>query len=427
MSKNFLEKNVEVLKQIDSTYKEIKTTINTNKNEPDINTWGKHFHRVWDELQTQAGWSTAKKSKIRLFIDRLFPKFRKRRSLKIYFLSKIFPSLKPLAKQQEPFFTQSPILQNGSDVAVTFPPEKSTYKTVYGFNMCSSGFDILYPLMTGHFSMELSETLLMLRILPHIDTFIDVGANIGFYSLLMAHEDRNNISIYAFEPGTENLKTLSAAIKANNMESKIKVLPYALSDKPGICELQLASFCSGDNSITPSPKVGIRGSESVKVETLDNIVEKFGFKQKNCFIKIDVEGHEEMVLMGGKNFFSSDNKPIVLVESWPISKKHPKNNNIYVLSFLESCGYDIFSVFHPRQGESPLLPFSTKHPRKNRPPIANYVAIPKSKPKLLTILNEPVDMRVFSSTEALSLIEKFLNNTNIQLKNRVNNAPRLQR
>lgn len=420
MLNNFLSQNTKILSCIDSTYCKIQATINENKNKRDICTWKHHFQLVWSEIQIGLRWPIPdEKSKKRLFLEKIFPALKKTKSLKLSVLSKIFPSLKYLANPREPLFTQSPILQKNSNVFLTFPPQTLTYKTIYGFDLCASGFDIQYPLMTGHYHAELAETLLMLRAVPHIDSFIDVGANIGFYSLLLAQEGNSKVSVFACEPSSENLKKLNTAIKINGMEKIITVLPFALGEKEGNVKLYLSSLCHGNNSVSPAPEVDIYDHEMVEIKTLDSVIKHLNLKQKNCLIKIDVEGYEEMVLMGGKEFLNSDYKPIILLEAWPTSKLHPKNNQVFVMNFLKDFGYRIFSIFPVQHQVEPLMPFDTSRPTKNLSPTGNYLAIPQNKMHLLKILNEPVDMRVFSSTDALNSLKNFLEGSCCQLTNRM--------
>lgn len=422
MFDNFLNKNTKILSQIDSVYSDIQTTVAKNNNKKDVVAWGYLFKDIWYGLHSELKWThyhLDRKSKTRKFMEKIFPSIKETAALKLAMLAKVFPSLKYLAKK-EPLFTQCPILQKDSNLSLTFPPNTITYKTIYGFDLCATGLDIQYTLITGHYHVELSETLLMLRSLQHIDAFIDVGANIGFYSLLMAQESEKKIPVFACEPGTENLKNMSKAIKINGMEKAITVLPFALGEETGKAELYLASRCAGDNTMSPTAGRDVCGSETVDVKTLDNVITQFNLKRKNCFIKIDVEGHEEMVLKGGKELLNSEFKPIILIEAWPESKIHPKNNHIFVINFLESCGYNIFSIFPAQNKKGPLVDFDTKHPTKNLPPTANYLAIPKNKMDLLKILNAPVDMRVFSSTEALISVKKYVDGSYSQLQNRLN-------
>lgn len=81
---------------------------------------------------------------------------------------------------------------------------------------------------------EPEETYLICKLLDHVDTFLNVGANIGYYC---GHALLKKKPTIAFEPEPQNLKYLLKNIKANNWESMIEIYPVAMSNKVGIVEI----------------------------------------------------------------------------------------------------------------------------------------------------------------------------------------------
>ena len=108
---------------------------------------------------------------------------------------------------------------------------------------------------------------------------IDVGANIGYYTLLLASAIGENGSIVAIEPSPENLRELYLNVERNNLTSKVEVVEAAVGDKAAVVGLR-----TGINSGVTD---GDKAAYQVPMDTIDNIV-----KRHVDFMKIDIEGHE---------------------------------------------------------------------------------------------------------------------------------------
>jgi FkbM family methyltransferase len=137
--------------------------------------------------------------------------------------------------------------------------------------------------------------------------FIDVGANVGFFSCLAASL---GAGVIAVEPHPLNLRTLYKNLLINDF-NEVEVYPIALSDTCGVSSLfgggQGASLLSGwgqirSNYITP-----------IALNTLDNIL--IGrFEGERLVIKIDTEGNEFRVLRGAQNTLVRRPSPVWFVE-----------------------------------------------------------------------------------------------------------------
>lgn len=121
------------------------------------------------------------------------------------------------------------------------------------------------------------------------DIVYDIGANVGFFTLLAAKLVGRSGAVYAFEPLRRNIEYLNRHIVANNLTT-VHVLPIAVSSRKGV-----AQFTSAD-----SPSMGRLtpgGDVEVETESLDELVGS-GRVPAPHFIKIDVEGAEYDVLNG---------------------------------------------------------------------------------------------------------------------------------
>ncbi|MEK6889286.1 MAG: FkbM family methyltransferase [Nanoarchaeota archaeon] len=141
---------------------------------------------------------------------------------------------------------------------------------------------------------------------------LDIGANIGVYSLLLAKLVGKKGKVYSFEPDGDNFRTLVKNTKLNRYENVV-FIKKAVSDKTGRIKLYLSEWNKGDHRIYPSDE----NRESVEIESI-SLDDFFRVnKEKISFIKIDTQGAEALLFKGGKKFFK-DKKPIVFLEFWPV-------------------------------------------------------------------------------------------------------------
>lgn len=149
-------------------------------------------------------------------------------------------------------------------------------------------------LMRQHVEPELAA---LDRFLGVGDVMIDVGANIGLFSLRGAHLVGPSGLVLAVEPGAVSLARLGVNMALNRL-SQLRLVPAALSDRQG--EMALYHIPLGDDPQAFSLLAGeaMVASEMVRVTTLDLLSAAEGLTRLDC-IKIDVEGAEPLVLAGG--------------------------------------------------------------------------------------------------------------------------------
>lgn len=148
----------------------------------------------------------------------------------------------------------------------------------------------------------ISERFLITKLLRRGMTVIDVGANVGYYLLMVEAEIGKDGIVILIEPSQENIPALEKNIAINGFQN-VNLYPVAVGLKEGIAGLR-----SGLNS-------GIvengSGAYEVQVKQLDALVD-----QKVDFLKIDVEGFEGQVLAGAKEIIKRD-RPILFLEVHP--------------------------------------------------------------------------------------------------------------
>ncbi|MHA7864880.1 FkbM family methyltransferase [Flagellimonas marinaquae] len=159
-------------------------------------------------------------------------------------------------------------------------------------------------------------TPIFLDIIKDMNTFWDVGANIGYYSII-GSKTNPTLTVEAFEPSMGPMTYLSENIKINNVSKRVKINPYALSDDTGdidFYEIYNPKFpsilnLSGEHNTGAKNKI-LSKKTKVAAKCLDDVRRD---SNQIDLIKIDVEGSEIQVLKGGIETIKDD-RPIIICE-----------------------------------------------------------------------------------------------------------------
>ncbi len=176
----------------------------------------------------------------------------------------------------------------------------------------------------GYRAFEYSD--LFINLIGKVNTFYDVGANIGYYSLL-GSKFNNNLKAYAFEPAKGPGHFLEKNINLNKKENVIQHFDLALSDQEGTINFHevrndkytyLEYNLSGENNLVGKITNKSFTDRQVQTQTLDSLVSDLDLKVPDL-IKIDTEGAEIQVLKGAQNVISKA-RPIVICEILDLEK-----------------------------------------------------------------------------------------------------------
>lgn len=150
--------------------------------------------------------------------------------------------------------------------------------------------------------------------------FWDIGANIGLYSIY-ASQKFNNIEITSFEPIPGNLKILSRNISRNNLQNKIKISQFPLSNKENQYLKMIESdflYGSGLNVFgeeTDFEGKIINSQNNYKIfGTTINFILKNNILECPNYVKLDVDGIEHLILSGGDELLKNKNLNSILIE-----------------------------------------------------------------------------------------------------------------
>lgn len=126
--------------------------------------------------------------------------------------------------------------------------------------------------------------------------FFDIGANIGFFSLMAARLIGPNGAVYAFEPVNENAALIRKNARLNSL-GNIHIFETAMTCKTGREELLLARYAGGASLKSAGAPPDPSGSILVETSTVDDFMQSRGIRPPDL-VKIDVEGAEMDVLHG---------------------------------------------------------------------------------------------------------------------------------
>tara|TARA_A100001234_G_scaffold211511_1_gene212157 strand:- start:116 stop:970 length:855 start_codon:yes stop_codon:yes gene_type:complete len=188
------------------------------------------------------------------------------------------------------------------------------------------------------FNSKEKDTLAWLKNNPGLD-LVDIGANVGIYSLYFAKISENS-QIYSFEPDASSFTSLVKNISVNSTPN-IKAFCIAIGSRKGFYEMNFYDYASGAGAGSVDSEYIFTNAKDKKkyiqqtfCETLDNCHEKLIFTE-NCLVKIDVDGPEYEIIKSGKNFLSSDKVKSVMIE---INSKN-KSDKYKIFSLMQSYGY----------------------------------------------------------------------------------------
>jgi FkbM family methyltransferase len=185
-------------------------------------------------------------------------------------------------------------------------------------------------------------TLFLIDNLKNGDIFFDVGAHIGFFTLLSSFLVGDNGKIFSFEP-TPSIFDL---LKENTSKSKnVEIFNIAiLDDTKEIDFYDLGFKNSAFNSfVTPRSKFhSIENKIKVKTNSLDNLIELKGFIPK--LIKIDAESAEYLILKGSTNLLTNYD-PIIVLEVGDYGIEGIPKTKV-IISFLQKYHYTCYDIFN---------------------------------------------------------------------------------
>ncbi|MDA8324071.1 MAG: FkbM family methyltransferase [Actinomycetota bacterium] len=229
--------------------------------------------------------------------------------------------------------------------------------TVDGMRLLVHGEGVVGRNLLLHGQYESYESDLFRSAIVPGTTVIDVGANIGYYSLIASRLVGEGGRVVSFEPHPEIFGLLTANRERNSAENVIP-LNLALSDRTGATRLYLSPIDHGKHSLSASNASGVKsrlgqdtGARSaamsvwVPVMRLDDVLSEVGLPGVSV-MKIDVEGAEQLVLGGAGSLLGTAAPLTLLMEYWPDGIARLGGDPDGLLAMLEDAGFRISAIDH---------------------------------------------------------------------------------
>lgn len=189
---------------------------------------------------------------------------------------------------------------------------------------------------------SLSVLISIIALFDEKPVFYDIGANAGFYSIILSEQTSE---IVAFEPFSLNYKLLKRNKAINNVRNLI-VFKTALSDKKEIGELVIYNS-SGNNSlfsrnVPKNHSLKKTGIELIELEKMDDVICHKELPLPNI-VKIDVEGAELFVLKGAKKTIQQVH-PTFVIEYSDSTSNDAGYKKEAILEYLSHFDYHFYAI-----------------------------------------------------------------------------------
>lgn len=207
--------------------------------------------------------------------------------------------------------------------------------------VCPKGDYRVAPIEILNFAdYEIVDSNMILRLVGANDCVLDVGANMGWYSILIA-KTNPAATVHAFEPLPNTYSVLRENVALNAMGNVI-THPFGLSSEKK--DLQFFFYPEGSGNASAVNLTGRSDAQEIvcHVEVMDEAVKDLGIARVD-FIKCDVEGAELFVFQGGLKTIARD-KPVVFSEmlrKW--SEKFDYHPN-QIIELFRDLGYRCFTA-----------------------------------------------------------------------------------
>jgi FkbM family methyltransferase len=179
--------------------------------------------------------------------------------------------------------------------------------------------------------------------------FLDVGANVGYYTALAMHRVQASGAIVAMEPDPDSFSYLLKTVGLNG-QTKVTCVRKAAAAETGEATLFVSRDNRGDNRLYPSHP----GTDSIRVLTItvDDLLAELGIRQVNL-VKVDVQGFEGHVLHGMERTIVNSPSLIILMEFWPQGLRAAGSEPGQIFTWCLRLGLQVFTL--ARDGHLQML------------------------------------------------------------------------
>jgi FkbM family methyltransferase len=217
------------------------------------------------------------------------------------------------------------------------------FVSVDGFRVCGTRQHqlMLYWLAKGTYERH-TRTLFREAVEPGMRV-LDLGANIGYYSLLAADAIGATGAVYAFEPDPSNCRFLRHNLALNGLAGRARISPQAVADYSGTMRF----VADPGNSLLSSSVLASADGDAIEVEctTVDDALP---VDESIDVVKLDVEGAELAALAGMQRTLARSQRLVMFVECCPHAVAQAGGSVAQVLEVLEGNDFRV-ELIHEKQ------------------------------------------------------------------------------
>jgi FkbM family methyltransferase len=185
---------------------------------------------------------------------------------------------------------------------------------------------------------------------------VDIGANVGLYTVLAMHQLDSTGCIVTFEPHPQSYAFLQKNVAANQTRCsacpRVDALNMAAAPERGQQELRLNPENRGDNRLyqgTYHGKVEEWDTLPVEGRPVDDVLTELGIEEVN-FVKIDIQGYEQKAISGFQTTLARSKNIILMSEFWPKGLKEAGGSAIEYLQMLTDVGFTLYELKEKPRG-----------------------------------------------------------------------------
>jgi FkbM family methyltransferase len=197
---------------------------------------------------------------------------------------------------------------------------------------------------------EPQETALAQAVLAPGATFVDVGANWGYFTLIAAGRVGAAGAVVALEPDPRMSEALRANVALNRL-GNVTVLEIAATERAATVELMTVPLSAGNSGLSSLAPPNARGVERIAVQgrPLDDVLAELGHA-RIALLKMDIEGAEARALAGLRGCLADGRVERVLLELHPRALEALGSSVEEVFAQLSGAGLSPWSVDHSPEG-----------------------------------------------------------------------------
>jgi FkbM family methyltransferase len=230
------------------------------------------------------------------------------------------------------------------------------------------------------------ETQVVAKAVNRGDVVLDLGANIGYYTLLFSRLVGEGGKVFAFEPDPDNWALLEKNVAANRCRN-VTLVRKAVSDRTGKTRLYLARDNKGDHRIYNSGD----GRHSIEIEAI-RLDEYFqGYQGAINLVKMDIQGSEIGALRGMGQLLEKHRDLMILSEFWPVGLRRFGTDPRLFLTALREWGFQLYDVNEVKQRIWPTEVEWLVRDNQSEDEFTNLLCVRKGLPPAIGPLVDPGD------------------------------------